>query len=111
MGDTQYRVSPYSNKKEHIKMKTKYYSYAKLKKFLQGDLYITMKNKCRFRNKTVLFNSINDLDFKKHYKMSMEYLNNIIRSCSETCGENKCFAYRNYMQDVAKKYREEVNSK
>ena len=88
-----------------------FYSYNKLKNLTKECKIIIMQRKCRLRNKTVLFNSINDLDFKKHYKMSMEYLNNIIRSCSETCGENKCFAYRNYMQDVAKKYREEVNSK
>ena len=87
----------------------KYYSYSKLQQLLKGEFI--MKVNCRFRNKSMLFNSINDLDFKNHYKMSMNYLNNIIYSCSERCGEHKCIAYKNFMQDVAKKYKEEVNSK
>lgn len=61
--------------------------------------------RCIYRNKTQLFSQKDLINFKSEPIASLKFAKEIVRRCYERCGDSKCSAYYNFMQDIAEDYK------
>lgn len=70
------------------------------------EITIVITKRCWARTKTELFNTKKMVNFDVEPQNSLELIKGVSRRCFECCGDHKCAAYWNFMQDCADKYRE-----
>lgn len=73
---------------------------------LRKEMIVVVRKRCWARTKTELFNTKKMVNFEVEPQTSLELIKGVSRRCFECCGDHKCAAYWNFMQDCADKYRE-----